>query len=347
MPQPTNQSWGRAAASGPAVPGPEAVAVPVLFGLIFVVGLVGNTLVLLVSCRAGAWRPAAGGSRGRNPTNVFILNLSLADLLFLILCVPFHATIYSLPGWRFGGFTCTFGHFLASVSVLVSVLTLVAMSVDRYVAVVLSGRCRYRTRSVALLCVGIIWAVALACSVPVAQNHVLTGHPGAPNVTFCWEVWGSGQGRRAYKTAVALLGFLLPLVVICCSYVTVLFHLHKKMKNMSTKSERIKQKTTQTVFLVIAAFLICWIPHHVIVMWAEFGRFPLTDASFVFRIASHCLSYGHACVNPVLYAFLSHKFRHSCGQVLACRRSGTPPPRGPEVRLRMDNLSSTPSTTTI
>ncbi|XP_077376517.1 galanin receptor type 1-like [Festucalex cinctus] len=347
MPQSTNESWGRAAASAPAGPGPEAVAVPVVFGLIFVAGLAGNTLVLLVSCRAGAWRRAAEGKRGSNPTGVFIVNLSLADLLFLVLCVPFQATIYSLPGWHFGGFTCTFGHFLASVSVLVSVLTLAAMSVDRYVAVVLSGRCRYRTRSATLLCVGVIWTTALACSVPVAQNHVLTGHPGAPNVTFCWEVWGSARARKAYKTAVVLLGFLLPFVVICCSYVMVLFHLHKKM-NMSTKSERIKQKTTQTVFLVIAAFLICWIPHHVIVMWAEFGRFPLTDASLVFRIASHCLSYGHACVNPVLYAFLSHKFRHRCRQVLACQRSGTQPPRGPEVRrLRLDKLSSTPSTTTI
>ncbi|XP_061610873.1 galanin receptor type 1-like [Phyllopteryx taeniolatus] len=345
MPQPANESWG------PDRPGLEAVAVPAVFGLIFAVGLVGNALVVLVSCQAGASvrrrTAAAGVRRGSNPTDVFILNLSLADLLLLLLCVPLHASVYSLSGWPFGGFACTSGHFLASVSVLVSILTLVVLSADRYVAVVLSGRCRYRTRSAALLCVGLIWTLALACSVPVAQNHVLTGHPGAPNLTFCWEVWRSGRARRAYKAAAVVLGFLLPLVLICCSYVTVLFHLHKKMKNISQKSERVKRKTTQTVFLVIAAFLICWIPHHVIIMWAEFGRFPLTDASFVFRIASHCLSYGHACVNPVLYAFLSHKFRRSCCQLLACSRPGASPPGGSQVRLRMDNLPSTPSTTNI
>ncbi|XP_054474737.1 galanin receptor type 1b [Anoplopoma fimbria] len=324
--------------------GVEAVVVPVVFGLIFVVGVVGNSLVMVVIGRV-----KVGVGRGRrscSPTNTFILNLCAADLSFLLLCVPVHATIYSLPQWVFGAVLCRFGHYFSTVSMLVSIFTLVAMSVDRYVAVVLSGRSpcvRSRRSALAGLCV--IWSLSLLCSVPVAQHQVLTSHHSAPNSTFCWERW-SGASRRAYRVSVLLIGYLLPLLLISCCYLRVLFHLHKKL-NMSRKSERSKRKTAQTVFLLVTAFTICWMPHHIIAMWVEFGTFPLNEATFAFRIVSHCLSYGNSCVNPVLYALLSENFRNSCRQVFTCCFLYQPPPKGKVVRLRMENFSTTHSTTNI
>lgn len=197
----------------------EAVVVPVVFGLIFVVGVVGNSLVMAVLGKVRY----SGGARGRrlsssSSTNVFILNLSVADLLFLLFCVPLHATIYTLPEWVFGAFLCKFGHFFSTVSMFVSVFTLMAMSVDRYIAVVLSGKSacvRSRRNAMVVLCV--IWTLSLLCSVPVAQHQVLTNHPSAPNSSFCWEVW-SGASKQSYKVAVLLLGFLLPLLLISCCY---------------------------------------------------------------------------------------------------------------------------------
>lgn len=198
--------------------GPEAVVVPVVFGLIFAVGVLGNSLVMVVIGKAGS----GGRTRRRcSPTNVFMVNLSAADLLFLLTCVPLHATIYSLPQWVFGAFLCSFGHYFSTVSMLVSIFTLVAMSVDRYVAVVLSGRspCA-RSRRNALSGVCVIWTLSLVCSAPVAQHQVLTGHPSAPNSTFCWEKW-SGASKRSYKVSVLLLGYLLPLLLISCCYIRV------------------------------------------------------------------------------------------------------------------------------
>lgn len=197
---------------------------PVVFGLIFVVGVVGNCLVMVVIGKVrygGRDGGGAGGRRSGSPTNIFILNLSVADLLFLLFCVPFHATIYSLPEWVFGAFLCRFGHFFSTVSMLVSIFTLVAMSVDRYIAVVLSGKspcARSRRNALAGLCV--IWTLSLVCSVPVAQHQVLTNHPTAPNSTFCWEKW-SGPSKQSYKVTVLLLGYLLPLLLISCCYTRV------------------------------------------------------------------------------------------------------------------------------
>uniref|UniRef100_UPI0037E706CF galanin receptor type 1b n=1 Tax=Semicossyphus pulcher TaxID=241346 RepID=UPI0037E706CF len=341
----SNRSEVAGSASESGGSGPEAVIVPVVFGLIFVVGVVGNSLVMVV---IGKVRYSAGGGEGprrsSSPTNIFILNLSVADLSFLLFCVPFQATIYSLPEWVFGAFICKFGHYVFTVSMLVSIFTLVAMSVDRYIAVVLSNKSScVRSRRNALAGVCVIWTLSLVCSVPVAQHQVLTNHPEAPNSTFCWERWSGA--RPTYKVTILVIGYLLPLLLISCCYAKVLFHLHKKMKNISKKSERSKRKTAQTVLLVVTAFTICWMPHHIIAMWVEFGSFPLNDASFAFRIVSHCLSYGNSCVNPILYAFLSENFRKACRQVFNCRFLYSSPPNSKVVRFRTENFSSTHSTT--
>lgn len=101
---------------------PEAVLVPLLFALIFVVGAVGNTLVLTVLLRGG---------RAVSTTNLFILNLGVADLCFLVCCVPFQATIYTLDGWVFGALLCKAVHFLIFLTMHASSFTLAAVSLDR------------------------------------------------------------------------------------------------------------------------------------------------------------------------------------------------------------------------
>ncbi|XP_030622351.1 galanin receptor type 1b [Chanos chanos] len=322
-------------------PGPEVVIVPVIFGCIFFLGIIGNSLVMIVIGRIKS-------RRSRSTTNIFILNLSIADLSFLLFCVPFQATIYSLPEWVFGAFLCKFVHYFVNVSMLVSIFTLVAMSVDRYIAVVLSKKSPcIRNRRNALIGVCVIWILSFIFAVPAVKLHKLTHDPRAPNSSFCWEEWNEKTAKQTYKVTILVIGYLLPLVLITCCYTKVLYHLHKKIKNMSKKSERSKRKTAQTVLLVVAAFLICWMPHHIIAMWVEFGVFPLNEASFVFRIVAHCLAYGNSCVNPILYAFLSENFRKACRQVFTCPFFYPPPPVEKVVRLRMENFSTTHSTTNV
>lgn len=221
---PGNESYGwaelpesnRSSAGGGS--GAEAVVVPLVFGLIFVVGVVGNCLVMLV---IGKVKSGSGARRPGSPTNVFIVNLAAADLSFLLFCVPFQATIYSLPQWVFGAFLCRFGHYFTTVSMLVSIFTLTAMSVDRYVAVVRANKAPcVRSRRNALVGVCVIWTLSVVCSVPVAQHQVLTSHHSAPNSTFCWEQW-SGASRLSYKVSVLLIGYLLPLLLISCCYTRV------------------------------------------------------------------------------------------------------------------------------
>ena len=63
---------------------------------------------------------------------MFLL-FQLADLLFILLCVPFTATDYALTSvWPFGDLWCSSVQYLIIVTLLVSIYTLVLMALDRY-----------------------------------------------------------------------------------------------------------------------------------------------------------------------------------------------------------------------
>ncbi|CAK6447747.1 unnamed protein product [Pipistrellus nathusii] len=342
-----NLSEGNASGPQPPTPDPppqlfgfgmENFITLVVFGLIFTLGVLGNSLVIIVMARSKPGKP-------RSTTNLFILNLSVADLAYLLFCIPFQATVYVLPSWVLGAFICKFTHYFFTVSMLVSIFTLVAMSVDRYVAIVHSRRSSsLRVSRNALLGMGCIWALSIAMASPVAYHqrlfHRESGNNG--NLTFCWEQWPDQRHKKAYVVCTFVFGYLLPLLLICFCYAKVLNHLHKNLKNMSKKSEASKKKTAQTVLVVVVVFGISWLPHHVIHLWVEFGVFPLTPASFIFRVTAHCLAYSNSSVNPIIYAFLSENFRKAYKQVFKCHVCGKSSlSNAKENRSRLDTPPST------
>jgi hypothetical protein len=73
-----------------------SIAIAVIYSFTFVVGLIGNSLVVLTIITH---------KRMRNSTNLLILNLAIADLIFIMVCVPFNGLNSVLQTWYFGKFT--------------------------------------------------------------------------------------------------------------------------------------------------------------------------------------------------------------------------------------------------
>ncbi|KAI7798942.1 galanin receptor type 1 [Triplophysa rosa] len=305
-----------------------------IFGLIFTLGVLGNSLVITVLAQR---KPG----QQRSTTNIFILNLSVADLSYLLFCIPFQSTVYMLPTWILGAFICKFIHYFFTVSMLVSIFTLSAMSVDRYIAIV---HCRksssIRVARHALIGVMVIWVLSFAMATPVAYYQSIV--ESEDNSTFCWEVWPDHHRRKIYVVCTFVFGYVLPLILISFCYAKVLNHLHKKLRNVSKKSEASKKKTAQTVLVVVVVFCLSWLPHHVVHLWVEFGSFPLNQASFVLRVAAHCLAYSNSSVNPVIYAFLSENFRQAYKQVFRCQVTSECPTN--EAREKKSKMEAAPST---
>ncbi|XP_016144642.1 orexin receptor type 2-like, partial [Sinocyclocheilus grahami] len=94
--------------------------------IVFLVSLVGNTLV----CFA-VWK----NHHMRTVTNYFIVNLSFADILVTITCLPASLVVDITETWFFGQTLCKILPYLQTISVSVSVLTLSCIAQDRWYAI--------------------------------------------------------------------------------------------------------------------------------------------------------------------------------------------------------------------
>ncbi len=98
-----------------------------LYIFIFIMAVVGNGMVCFI---------VQSSPRMRTVTNYFIANLAIGDMLMALFCIPFSfVSLFVLQYWPFGATLCRIVNYTQAVSVLVSAYTLVAISMDRYIAI--------------------------------------------------------------------------------------------------------------------------------------------------------------------------------------------------------------------
>ena len=116
--------------------------------------------------------------RMKNTTNLLILNLAVADLLFILVCVPFTASDYVLMYWPFGLFWCRTVQYIIYVSAYVSIYTLVLMAGDRFLAVVFPiSSLTIRTITNAKVLISLTWVITIASNIPIWLTHNLQKVP--------------------------------------------------------------------------------------------------------------------------------------------------------------------------
>ncbi|VDP70402.1 unnamed protein product [Echinostoma caproni] len=129
---------------------------PILFGLFLIVGSVGNLLVIIV---------VLVNAQMRNATNILILSLAVADLAFILICIPLTTVIYIMGGWPMGTALCRVYFYLMYVTAYCSVYTLVLMSLDRFLAVVYPIKSiHWRNQTNTIRIVLLTWFVVLYCT---------------------------------------------------------------------------------------------------------------------------------------------------------------------------------------
>ena len=281
-----------------------------IFGFIFFIGVLGNLLVILVVSRK---------LQGMSKTmSVFITNLSVSDMLYLTFSMPFSATIFTMPSWIFGNFMCKFVFFSMYACMFASIYTLVVMSLDRYIAVVYPlGFINLRTVRNAIAATVIIWIISSAFSAPYlfvfkTETEDYITH----TETYCFEYWKDERHRPRYHVFLFICGYALPLVAITGAYLRILCVLWRRIQlsEVSTpnnNSGKSKRKTSRLVCVVVLAFGVCWLPHHIINLWMGYGNFSFTMGTLIFKLFALCLASVNSCLNPIIYTIMSENFRKS------------------------------------
>ncbi|XP_053329351.1 G-protein coupled receptor 54-like [Spea bombifrons] len=296
----------------------DAWLVPLFFALIMLVGLVGNSLVIYVINKH---------KQMKTVTNFYIANLATTDIIFLVCCVPFTATLYSLPSWVFGDFMCRCVNYLQQVTAQATCITLTAMSVDRcYVTVCPLQSLRYRTPRLAMTVSLGIWIGSFLLSIPFAMyQNVSTGYWYGPQ-TFCTEAFPTVIHQKAFILYTFLAVYLLPLITIIVCYAFMLKRMGRPVVEptdnnhqvhlLAQRSNSVRARVSKMVVVVVLLFTICWGPVQLFILFQAFDSgFEKSYETYKLKIFAHCMSYSNSSVNPIVYAFMGSNFRNSFKKV--------------------------------
>ncbi|CAF96986.1 unnamed protein product, partial [Tetraodon nigroviridis] len=201
-----------------------------------------------------------------------------------------------------------------SLNQFTSIFCLMVMSIDRYLAVVHPIRStKWRKPRVAKLTNLTVWVVSLIVILPTMIFS------GLNKVPVCGIVWPEPQDiyYKAFIFYTFFIGFFLPLSVICLCYLLIIIKVKSSgIRVGSTKRKRSERKVTRMVSIVVAVFVLCWLPFYVFNVTSVTGSIKPTSAvksTFDFVVV---LGYTNSCANPILYAFLSDNFKKSFQNVL-------------------------------
>ena len=193
-------------------------------------------------------------------TNMYILNLSIADAIFL-LGLPMVMTTSVMRHWVYGAVLCKVYYISTGVNMFTGAFTLTVMSADRFLAVCYPIRSMpYRTPRYALIAIALTWVVSFNVILPIILYAQVIPSHFFPSLQSCKMLWPSGQ--KAYVSYTLLLGFVIPILLISLFYVLLLVRLRTTGPTVKSKEKkRSHRKVTKLVSLIIAVYLVCWLPY--------------------------------------------------------------------------------------
>ncbi|CAO1429904.1 unnamed protein product [Diamesa hyperborea] len=294
------------------LPWQQKSAWAVLFGAMLLVAITGNCIVLWI---------VLAHRRMRTVTNYFLLNLSVADLLMASLNCVFNFIFMIDSDWPFGAIYCTINNFIANVSVASSVFTLVAISFDRYIAIV--RPLQHRTsRKKARIFLAIIWLMSCVLAVPcLMYSSVMTKkYTNGKTRTVCYMLWPDGRypTSRAdyiYNLVFLILTYGIPIMIMVICYTlmgrelwgsrSIGEHTERQLESMKSK-----KKVVRMFIIIVAIFAICWLPYHLFFVYS-YHNHQMTSSSYVqhLYLGFYWLAMSNAMVNPIIYYWMNSRFR--------------------------------------
>ncbi|KAM8899546.1 alpha-1A adrenergic receptor [Spinachia spinachia] len=343
-------------------------AVPVGMVLAFFIGfaIAGNILVILsVVCNRHL----------RTPTNYFIINLAIADLLLGTTVLPVSATLEVLDHWVFGRIFCDIWAAVDVLCCTASIMSLCVISIDRYIGV------RYPlqypsivTEKRALLAMLAVWILSIVISIGPLLGWK---QPPSQDDSVCLIT-----EEPFYALFSSLGSFYIPLAVILAMYCRVYVVAKRTTRNLEAgvMKERMQdsneltmrihrrnqpaqetgpapsaarsaltlkllkfsreKKAAKTLGVVVGMFILCWLPFFLALPISSFSsslRPPETFFKVIFWSG-----YFNSCLNPIIYPCYSREFKQAFLRILRCRWKKKRARWQTSYRLRQQSSGSSP-----
>ncbi|KAI4486168.1 hypothetical protein M0802_012511 [Mischocyttarus mexicanus] len=304
---------------------------------IFVSGIFGN----IATCTV-----IAKNSSMQTSTNYYLFNLAISDLTLLILGkltigLPNELSVFwqQYP-WTLGLTLCKIRAYVSEMSSYVSVLTIVAFSMERYLAIchpfrvyTMSGLKR------PIRFIFAAWSIALISALPFAiytKVNFVEYPPESGNYStesaICAILSTNMPNFPLYEIS-CIIFFFLPMLVILVVYTRMGLEIHRSTKRVvgpiihssihgETRQVQSRKSTIRMLSAVVVMFFLCWAPFHaqrLLYVYANDSDY-YPDLNEWLYILSGCLYYFSTTVNPILYNLMSVKYRDAFKQTICCKR---------------------------
>ena len=199
-----------------SLPAYAQVIITAFYSTVTILAIGGNLIVCYI---------VLAYQRMRTVTNYFIVNLAVSDLLMAVLCIPFTFVANALIlYWPFGAIMCPVVTYAQMVTVFLSAFTLVAISLDRYIAIIYPLRQRM-TKKQCILVIALIWLLSLCVCLPVVVLSRVVPRQDSLGVErdSCEETWPTYYQKSIYSMLIMVLQYICPLVVLLFTYTRIGF----------------------------------------------------------------------------------------------------------------------------
>ncbi|KAL8587020.1 hypothetical protein ACOMHN_023410 [Nucella lapillus] len=303
----------------PSWPIYQPIYITVLNAVVFFTGTVGNILVIVVVVMVHDMR---------TPMNWYLVNLSVADLLVLLVCQPAAlAEFFARDRWYLGEALCKIVPFLEHTVLHASTLVILAITVERYYAI-----CRplkklalcHRPRPHRVF--PVIWTIAALTSLPfVVMTHLedtlfFDGTPCQVCATTVKEHW-----HFAYVIGMFVFFFVLPMLLLLCLYNCIIRCLSTSGNNLrirqvedvaSITTHRTRKNVIKMLVGIVILFFVSLMPVRCVIIWQIFtsdvqiqdmGPESYYNIMWITRL----LMYVNSAGNPIIYSLISSKFQEA------------------------------------
>eukprot|EP00058_Branchiostoma_floridae_P026357 XP_002611848.1 hypothetical protein BRAFLDRAFT_83128 [Branchiostoma floridae] len=249
------------------------IAIPIVYSVVCILGLIGNSLVISVILRFEKMKTIA---------NIYILNLAIADELFM-LSLPFFVVSILLEDWPFGDVMC---RVVLTVDAMNMFTSCCCITTESFMYTDTTG-CMLQWPGDSWARAWIVYCIILGFLLPVVV------------ITICSVKIAKALGRQANQ---------------------LIFEGDVKLSASRRQQEaRRKHKVTKMILAVIVTFVVCWLPFYVGQIVNLVAKLPPTTLLMGVYNFILCLSYVNSCVNPFIYFLVSDSFRKNVKYICSPR----------------------------
>lgn len=292
---------------------PSEISYACFESAVALISILGNMLVIVAFIRERDLRTV---------TNFFVFSLAIVDLLVGAIGIPLflYSMITILPE---NFVACLVVNSWIMMLCTVSIFHLLAVSFDRYMAIVWSTNTSGRTKRFhARLLIGAAWFFgSLVGSLPLMGWNM--GPPSIPRCDFVEIMDFTYLLFLYYATIIA------PTVFMVMFYIRIYFTVSSNAKTKSLLNDGIngqkhkerklkrQRKVIFSLILVILIFLICWYPLYTMNAITYYCPYcEIAPEYFHFAII---LSHMSSAVNPFIYTYTMPGFKDAFRSIICCQ----------------------------